>query len=132
MRKDFAPALMLAVIALASSAVTRAAAQTFTVLYSFAYNSEPRSGVVFDAAGNLYGTTFEGGTYSHGTVYELSPQPDGSWTETILHSFNDDLVDGYEPFAGLALDSSGNLYGTTRAGGPQLGGVVFELTPAAS
>src|SRR5882672_3770406 len=58
-------------------------AQQFQVLYNFAYNSGPFGGVVFDAAGNMYGTTFGGGTYKGGTVYELSPQAGGGWTETI-------------------------------------------------
>ena len=78
--------LTLAAIALAFlGAANHADAQTFSVLYNLASNSGPYGGVVFDSAGNLYGTTSGGGTYSGGTVYELSPQAGGGWTETILH-----------------------------------------------
>ena len=127
--------LTLADIALAFlGAANHADAQTFSVLYNLASNSGPYGGVVFDSAGNLYGTTSGGGTYSGGTVYELSPQAGGGWTETILHSFNNTLppVDGCSPFAGLAIDSAGDLYGTTRACGSQGGGTVFELTPGSN
>ena len=105
-----------------------AVAQQFQLLYNFSFNSAPFAGVIFDAAGNLYGTTADGGTYSNGTVYELSPQAGGGWAQTILHSFNNNSVDGYEPYAGLAMDSTGNLYGTTRLGGSQNQGTAFELS----
>jgi len=107
-----------------------AVGQEFQILYSFSYNSGPFGGVIFDTAGNLYGTTSYGTTFS-GTVYELSPQTGGGWTETTLHSFNDNSDDGYQPYAGLAMDSAGNLYGTTRVGGDHGEGTVFELTPGA-
>jgi uncharacterized repeat protein (TIGR03803 family) len=87
--------------------------------------------LIFDAAGNLYGTTSAGGTYGYGTVYELTPKVGGGWAETILHSFNDDGSDGFSPFhASLILDGLGNLYGTTYFGGTYGRGTVFELTPA--
>jgi uncharacterized repeat protein (TIGR03803 family) len=93
---------------------------------------EPWGGLIFDASGNLYGTTTSGGAYSYyGTVFELSPQPDGSWIETILHSFNSNGVDGWNPSSGLTFDAQGNLYGTTIAGGANDAGTVYELTPAA-
>ena len=89
-------------------------------------------GLIIDAAGNLYGTSSGGGTYeSYGTVFELSPKSGGGWTETILHSFNDNNVDGWHPLAGLLLDSKGNLYGTTNNGGAHDLGSVYELTPGA-
>jgi len=115
---------------------------TEKVLFSFngTDGKEPYNGsLIFDTAGNLYGTTAYGGafsTLSGGTVFELSPASDGTWTETVLHSFNNDGVDGYTPYSGLVLDSAGNLYGTTAVGGtlsrcPPIGcGTVFELTPA--
>jgi uncharacterized repeat protein (TIGR03803 family) len=123
---------------------------TETVLHNFNHNGTdgayPAAGLVFDASGNLYGTTSQGGTfdcgghpdYGCGTVFELSPTPGGGWTEKVLHSFNDNGVDGYIPGAGLILDAAGNLYGTTEYGGagdcvayPTIGcGTVFELTPA--
>jgi len=87
----------------------------------------------WDAAGNLYGTTTEGGAYNHGTVFELSPQSGGVWTETILHSF--DRSDGAAPLFGVAIDGSGNLYGTAELGGNGNGcdhgcGTVYELSPS--
>jgi uncharacterized repeat protein (TIGR03803 family) len=87
----------------------------------------PQTGVITDTAGNLYGTTNMGGPYDLGTVFELSPQADGSWTETILHGFTGG-DDGSEPAGGLIFDASGNLYGTTQSYGA---GTVFELTPTA-
>jgi uncharacterized repeat protein (TIGR03803 family) len=107
---------------------------TETVLHSFDDNSSdgqgPLAGLIFDAAGNLYGTTQGGGAYNFGAVFELTPQVGGGWTEMILHSF-DDLVDGAGPQAGLIFDPSGNLYGTTVFAGPNGYGTVFELTPQA-
>jgi uncharacterized repeat protein (TIGR03803 family) len=92
----------------------------------------PWGGLIFDATGNLYGTTTSGGSYSYyGTVFELSPQTDGSWSETILHSFNLDNLDGWNPSSGLTFDAQGNLYGTTSSGGANDGGTVYELTPTA-
>ena len=96
-----------------------------TVLYSFcargypcADGAEPYGGLVFDVAGNLYGTTYVGGTQTRGTAFELMPGKDGKWTETVLHSFGyGGGFDALDPQAGLAIDSTGNLYGTTPIGG---------------
>jgi len=92
----------------------------------------PRAGLIFDASGNLYGTTFTGGGDSDaGTVFELTPTASGEWGEKVLHGFNL-YTDGFYPSAGLIFDTSGNLYGTTWEGGPSNGlGTVFELTPKA-
>jgi len=113
-----------------------------TVLYAFqGVGSEgvkdgqnPMGGLVFDAAGNIYGTTYEGGTSTActglpgcGTVFELSPKGDGSWTETVLYSFQNGS-DGALP-SGITMDGSGNLYGTTIAGGSAGRGTVWELSP---
>src|ERR1039458_10243465 len=108
---------------------------TEKVLYSFgAYGTDgvvPYAGLIFDAAGNLYGTTNAGGTYyQYGTVFELTPAGGGNWTETVLHNFVANGTDGYYPWAGLAFDRFGNLYGTTQDGGTYVVGTVFELTPA--
>jgi uncharacterized repeat protein (TIGR03803 family) len=101
---------------------------TETILLSFKGNGfEPHATLVFDDSGNLYGTTRVGGGGNAGSVFELTPNGDGSWTEKILHNFSQDS-DGKEPFAGLILDGSGNLYGTTAIGGTFDGGTVFKIT----
>jgi len=107
-------------------------AWTETVLWSFGNGSDgeyPESGVIMDAAGNLYGTTLQGGTYCQacGIVYELSPSQGGNWSETVLHNFNEN--DGWEPWASLILDAAGNLYGTTGGGGAYSEGIAFEVSP---
>jgi uncharacterized repeat protein (TIGR03803 family) len=89
--------------------------------------SLPTGGVIFDGAGNLYGTTGAGGAYGEGVVFELSPQSDGRWKYKLLHVFNG--YDGAEPVADLTLGPDGKLYGTTATGGAYGGGVVFQLTP---
>jgi uncharacterized repeat protein (TIGR03803 family) len=113
-------------------------AWTERVLYSFtggADGSTPYAGLTFDAAGNLYGTTFFGGADGNGVVFKLAPNPDGTWTESVLHSFKGG--DGANPLARLTLHA-GNLYGTTPNGGdynacPSVEcGVVFKLTPTSS
>jgi uncharacterized repeat protein (TIGR03803 family) len=105
------------------------------VLYSFNSNgidgTQPYSSLVFDKAGNLYGTTNSGGTYGVGTVFELTPTSRGSWKETILYNFSS-TRDGTGPQASVVFDSSGNLYGTTPYGGLYSHGTVFELTPTAT
>ena len=85
-------------------------------------------GVTLDRSGNLYGTSEGGGIYNAGTIYELSPQSDGSWTEAILHDFNNEQTDGYNPYATLLLDSASNLYGTAFDGGLHGNGTVFKIT----
>jgi len=100
----------------------------------------PNGGVIFDAAGNLYGTTLGGGRghscLGCGTVFKLAPGANGKWTRTVLHSFNG--KDGFNPFAGVILDPAGNLYGTTWIGGRSKSpcdsncGVVFKLSPGAN
>jgi len=92
----------------------------------------PGGSVIFDTAGSLYGTTYNGGgTYNGGTVFKLTPTVGGGWTETLLHSFGRG-VDGANPIAGVTFDASGNLYGTAIDGGPYRWGTVFKLTPSAS
>lgn len=106
--------------------------QKVTTLYSFTGGAdggdpEDQSNLIFDAAGNLYGTTRSGGAFGKGTVFELSPNTDGSWTEKVIYSFNDQ---GTGPTAGLVADTAGNLYGEAYQGGDGGAGVVFKLTPA--
>jgi uncharacterized repeat protein (TIGR03803 family) len=99
---------------------------TETTLYNFgAYKTDgaqPGAGLVMDASGNFYGTTFYGGISLYGTIFRLSP--DG--VETMLHNFANDSTDGGYPTASLIMDSSGNLYGTTESGGSGGGGTVSE------
>jgi uncharacterized repeat protein (TIGR03803 family) len=104
---------------------------TENILHNFKGGSDgsvPNSGVVFDKAGNLYGTTFFGGSLNSGTVFELSPSGGGTWSETVLHSFTG-KSDGGTPFAGLMVDHLGNLYGTTAFGGNFGLGTVFRISP---
>ena len=101
---------------------------TESVLWSFTGGDDganPLSGVIFDSAGNLYGTAESGGTHGEGVVYELSPSESG-WTQSTLYSFG--AQDAPYPFGGLAMDAQGNLYGTT--GGFYSGGEAYELTQA--
>ena len=110
---------------------------TESVLHSFtlADGADPLCTLIFDAAGNLYGTTFFGGAHNQGTVFKLAPNSDGTWTESVLLSFTG--PDGAGPSAGLTFDADGNLYGTTNYGGPAgctigtgvMCGVVFKLAP---
>jgi uncharacterized repeat protein (TIGR03803 family) len=83
------------------------------------------SGVIRDSTGNLYGTTYSGGTANKGVVYKL----DTTGHYTVLHSFTGGADGGY-PFAGVIRDSAGNLYGTTTQGGYAGSGVVYKLDTA--
>jgi len=113
---------------------------TEQVLHDFAGGNDgasPYAGPVFDEAGDLYGTTRYGGGSGNGTAFELTPGSNGQWTELVLYQFTGG-ADGSQPWSGLVLDSSGNLYGTTSAGGNPTDcaysscGVVFELSPSAN
>lgn len=98
---------------------------TYHVLHSFRGPDGAAPGqLIMDSAGNLYGTTFGGGT-GQGTVFKLAPVSGSPWTETVLYNF----PAGGEPFSYLAMDAAGNLYGTA-AGGTGDGGVAFELSPS--
>jgi uncharacterized repeat protein (TIGR03803 family) len=107
-----------------------------TVIYRFTNGDgsgeAPSCNLVFDKEGNIYGTTSTGGSNGSGTVFKLvKPQSGGAWTETVLHTFGSG-ADGQFPIAGVNFDASGNLYGTTSAGGTDGYGIVFELTPSKS
>jgi len=108
---------------------------TETILHSFGNNSTPDGQqpylvqLVIDVAGNLYGTTEYGGAFKSGTVFEISPAAGGSWTESVLHSFNPATTEGYSPSSGLTVDASGNLYGTAYFGGANNAGSLFKLSP---
>src|SRR5258705_482798 len=105
--------------------VVSAHAQTLTVLHSFMSRPDgltPVGGVIMDQAGNLYGTTGQGGPGTQGPVFKI----DTSGHETVLHSFVA-RPDGLDPEAGLVFDTSGNLYGTTELGGSQGKGTIFKI-----
>jgi len=144
---------------------------TEKVLHSFAGGADgqfPIAGLLFDAAGNLYGETYNGWgvatvfkmSPSHGgwteqviysvvtsgagltmdtagnifganysTIFELSPNGNGGWTPTVIHTFTGYPKDGYYASSALVLDQAGNLYGTTAQGGRWYGGVVYKLSP---
>jgi len=109
---------------------------TERVIYSFVGTTDgyvPMGGLAIDAKGNLYGTAAYGGslTTEHGTVFELSPGSNGSWTFKTIHTFGK-FNDGRYPMGSLAIDSSGNLYGTTENGGTHGSGAVFEVSPTAT
>ncbi len=110
-------------------------AQTETVLYSFCAQGGskctdgaiPFAGVVFDQAGNVYGTASQGGAHGRGVVFKLTPQG----KETVLYNFcsQSHCTDGEYPASVLVFDQKGNLYGVTGSGGANKYGVVFEVTP---
>lgn len=121
-------AIVLAPPVVASRSVQ---AQTFTLLYTFTGGTDGRTpvgGVILDAAGNLYGTTSEGGNFACsqgcGTLFKV----DGVGNETVLYSFaGTGAGDGEYPNAALVRDAQGNLYGTTEGGGGSGYGTVFKL-----
>jgi uncharacterized repeat protein (TIGR03803 family) len=100
-----------------------------SLLYSFTGyldGANPWGGVIFDRAGNIYGTAtaaFDGS----GVVFQLARSGSG-WTYNVLHTFNYD-VDGDIPSGPLVMDSVGNLYGVTESYGPNGGGTIWELSP---
>jgi uncharacterized repeat protein (TIGR03803 family) len=106
---------------------------TESVIYSFQGGDDgqfPFAGVIFDAAGNLYGTTARGGAGGCGTVFELTPAA-GGWTKSLLYAFPKSGLGGSGP-VGLVFDGRGNLYGPASYSGPHNSGVIYELSPSAS
>ena len=131
MHRRFSP-LAICLLALTCVTLPGATAQTVSILHNFGADgdaAEPDGVLIFDKAGNAYGVSYRGGTTLNGTVYELSPSG-SSWNETILHSFNASAGDGQTPQGSLAMDSAGNLYGTTQYGGSRKIGIVYKLSPA--
>jgi uncharacterized repeat protein (TIGR03803 family) len=110
---------------------TETVLHTFCTMANCADGWSPQGGMVVDKAGNLYGTTMQGGVgccsrqWGYGLVFKLAP--DGS--ETVLHAFTGPGSDGDSPDSGLIADKAGNLYGTTPLGGPQNGGTIFRIAP---
>jgi len=122
-----------------SPTTTTGGGWTETVLYNFkggtGDGAGPHATLFADSAGNLYGTTAAGGTRSStcrtgcGTVFMLMPAA-GQWQETVLYRFTGG-TDGATPYAGVVMDTAGNLYGTTISGGASDAGAVYKLTPGA-
>jgi uncharacterized repeat protein (TIGR03803 family) len=108
---------------------------TQTTLYAFTGGNDggnPQAGLLRDAKGHLYGTTYAGGASGQGVVFELIPPKKGgdTWTQKVLWTFSGG-ADGAEPTCSLINDNAGNLYGTTNWGGTGAVGTVFELSPPA-
>jgi len=122
---------VFAAVAMLVSGAKAASTTQVSVIYSFAGNTDGEytdTDLVADSAGNVYGTSVQGGTFGGGTVFEVTP----SGTHTVLYSFTGGS-DGGEPYKGVTLDVAGNLYGTAVTGGTGTGceggcGVVYELT----
>ena len=132
---------LLSIVAVLSVLSSFSPAQTKeTVLHKFQGNSDGfdvRSGVVVDAKGDMFGTSFfGGGAAGAGIVYEMTPPATigGAWTETVIHRFSyHDIGDGLSPWGGLAMDGDGDLFGTAWLGGTCGScGLVFELSPPAT
>jgi uncharacterized repeat protein (TIGR03803 family) len=127
------PGVALALIAAAGIPAHPADAGTVELIHSFGNGDGeyPATDLVMDAAGNLYGTTVQGGGLNSGTVFALTPAGAG-WTEKVLYSFTSGQ-DGSQPYNGVTLDAQGNLYGTAVTGGTGMAceggcGVIFKLT----
>ena len=104
---------------------------TAKTLHTFTGGSDgaiAESFLSFDKLGNLYGTTYTGGKH-RGTVYKLTPSSTGVWTETVLHRFSANGIDGMFPYFGVTVDANGNVYGITTVGGTANQGVVYEIEP---
>lgn len=102
---------------------------TESLIYAFDDGAEAQAGLILDRAGNLYGTLPYGGL-AYGIVFQLTPGQSG-WTQNVIYRFTDG-ADGKNPFAGLVMDSAGNLYGATSLGGANNGGIIYELSPSGS
>jgi hypothetical protein len=105
--------------------------RTEKILHTFNGGSDGaylEAGLTLSTSGTLYGTTYYGGMH-HGTVFQLTPGSNGTWTEKVLHRFTATGGDGIYPNSPLVVDAHGNLFGTTMDGGISNNGVVFEVTP---
>jgi uncharacterized repeat protein (TIGR03803 family) len=143
-RVEFTAAALAIAFVLSAIAAPPAHAQTLTILYSFTDSNGdgagPYAGLASGMVGTacecgeraqgqqacFYGTTLGGGAYGYGTVFKLDPEGN----ETVLYSFAGSPTDGADPFAGLVMDRTGNLYGAAERGGAYGYGTVFKLSPS--
>src|SRR5271168_2950264 len=130
--------LLIAMVAMIASLLLPFAALAFavtepTLMHTFTGGNDgsyPDGSLTADAAGNLYGTTQIGGAFGWGTVFELSPTPEGKWRFSLLYTFTGG-ADGGNPLGNLVFDANGNAYATASSGGADGFGVIFELSPPA-
>jgi uncharacterized repeat protein (TIGR03803 family) len=115
---------------------------TYAQLYSYCPQNDCSQGVgqtaapIWDASGNLWGDTVEGGISQSpcftssgcGVIFEMTPDEEGSWTYNVMHQFASTTTDGQGPYGGLILDSAGNFYGSTLAGGTHSYGTIFKFS----
>ena len=114
--------------------VPNGSAYAESTLYNFGSNGDganPYAGLIMDSAGDLYGTTNVGGYYGYGSVFELTPDSLGGYTESIIYSFTGGSG-GQNPRTNLTMDNVGDIYGTSYYGGGNNEGIVFELIPNGS
>ena len=122
--------MMALAITLIIAGAQSAQAQTFNVLHTFSGGIDwaiPEAGLTLDRADNLYGTAYADGAHQFGSVFKLT-HSNGGWTFTDLYDFTGGSDGGY-PFGVVAVDASGNLYGTASHFGTDGYGVVWEITP---
>lgn len=123
----------LSVITTPLGVVSQASAQTETILHDFkgSDGSSPQAELIMDSHGNLYGTTYSGGSSNNGTAFKLSRPvaPNTTWSESVLFSFGG-VGQASNPAAPLIFDSYGDLYGTTYSGGLHTYGAFFRITPS--
>ncbi len=108
---------------------------TQAVIYNFTGGNDgggPNWGsLAFDAAGNIYGHTYQGGTYNWGVLFKLTPDSSGGWTQSVIHSFTAGR-DGQGPYTTPYFDAKGNLYGNSSGGAYHECGSLFKMTPGSA
>jgi uncharacterized repeat protein (TIGR03803 family) len=119
-----------AAVVISATTAIALSAQTFTTLHYFGSTdgAYPEAALVDATDGNLYGTTYGGGTHSNGTIFKITP----TGALTMLYGFcsQSACADGANPYAGLVQAADGNFYGTTYGGGTHSNGTVFKITPS--
>ncbi len=122
----------LCFLVLLFAAAKVSAQANFQILHAFGAPNDGESlwsAVTLDGKGNIYGTTSAGGLYGLGTVFRLTPDGSGGWSESILHNFPEYTGDAFGLYGSLTLDGAGDLYGPSSEGGAYTYGAVFKLAP---